>query len=382
MSEFKPPIGEVFKRFEVVGRDPDGWVTVSTPTLDRMNDRVVSTGLQVDAYRKNPVLLWGHNYNDPYAVIGRATAVEVTDSGMRLLPEWREPTNDTDPMHIIASLWDTKFVNAFSIGFRPIRYEENAEGGLDYLESEILEVSLVPVPANAEALRTAVKYLGGETRTLDDLVPPVEPVEPKALAWVRVLSVETNTGQHTALACFNPWTREIPEDAVQLTCDDEGELTEVPHPDAGTMIHGLDCTYVPPIPFWSEKWGDDAVYATTGRAVLDDELVKSPAWEVLDLSDVVYQLDQAPEAGDVTQRTLGLEVCTITKRGITAARELVRRRVGLENNTTKERGEEELDAPDPTPAEVEVWRAFSEFFSVALGEIAQQVTPQGDVQDE
>ena len=376
---FKPPLGLVCKQFDVVERGDDGWVSVSTPTLDRMSDRVIASGLQVEAYKRNPIVLWGHNYADPFAVIGRASAVEVTDSGMRLLPEWREPANDSDPMHIIASLWETRFINAFSIGFRPIRYEENDEGGLDYLESEILEVSLVPVPANQEALRAVQRMLHpvlGTRTTSTGEISEGQISEMQPLAWVRRLDVETNTGNHSALACFSGWTRDIPEDAMQLGCDEDGELIEVPHRDAGTTVNGLDCSYVPPIPFYSETWdNDDAVYATSGRAANDADLVQCSDWKVLELSDVLLVLPN--EVGLPVERSIGLEVCTITKRGVTAARTLVQRRLGSTTKDDQIPKPEELDAPAQDDVAL-VWNAFAMFLTVALGTIAQQ---QGDLDE-
>ena len=54
---------------------------------------------------------------------------------------------------------DQRVVNAASIGFIPGQFERNQFGGRDYLSWEWIETSLVPIPANSEAVRM-LKGLG------------------------------------------------------------------------------------------------------------------------------------------------------------------------------------------------------------------------------
>jgi HK97 family phage prohead protease len=53
-----------------------------------------------------------------------------------------------------AALIDAGLLGAVSVGFRPIewRYMEEGRGGVRFIQQELLEISLVPVPANPEAL--------------------------------------------------------------------------------------------------------------------------------------------------------------------------------------------------------------------------------------
>jgi hypothetical protein len=72
----------------------------------------------------------------------------------------------------VHGLWNGKFLNAASIGFQPGDGENSVSpiiddagkptGGVQYNEWELLEFSIVPVPANQEALRLALKAIGGE----------------------------------------------------------------------------------------------------------------------------------------------------------------------------------------------------------------------------
>jgi len=186
---------KVRKNFDIEIAD-DGWVTVSTPTLDRDKDRVMPLGLDLTNYQKNPVLLWAHDYRSPHAIIGKAEDMRLDQSGFHLKPVLRQPVNDHDPMSIIQALWDQKLIRAFSIGFNPTEFEENEEGGLDYTRAEILEVSAVPVPANQEAVRSIAKSLGWEE---EHAVPgisqllglPSESISAQTWSWT-----DSTTGGH------------------------------------------------------------------------------------------------------------------------------------------------------------------------------------------
>jgi len=146
------------KQFEI--KQSDGWWIASTPVRDRDDDRVLPLGLDLSRYRENPIIAWAHDYYSPYAVIGRAAEMQVSDTDFRIRPEFREPANEHDPMTIIRRLIDDGFVRALSVGFQPIEWEENEWGGYDFTKVEILEVSVVPIPANQEALRRMVKSFG------------------------------------------------------------------------------------------------------------------------------------------------------------------------------------------------------------------------------
>jgi phage head maturation protease len=52
-------------------------------------------------------------------------------------------------------------VRAVSIGFRPIKYAFKEDGGIEFQEIEIYELSSVSVPALPEAVITSVKSMHG-----------------------------------------------------------------------------------------------------------------------------------------------------------------------------------------------------------------------------
>lgn len=164
---------KIVKTFEA--KQAGEWWVASTRDVDRQMDIVEPRGLLLDNYQKNNVLLWAHDYTSPHAVIGRAEQVEVTDHEVRILPVWREPASESDPMHIIRSLIDAGLLRALSVGFRPIEATDNAYGGRTFTRAELLEISLVPIPAQQSALREqlayTVKSLGGGA--VVDIAEPV-----------------------------------------------------------------------------------------------------------------------------------------------------------------------------------------------------------------
>lgn len=147
------------KQFDITRKGDE--IIVNTGAFDREHDRVLPSGAKLDNYLRNPIMLWGHNYHEPGFVIG--TAKDIRSDGRKIIvrPDLREPASDNDPMHIIRALWDAGIIRTASIGFLPLAEpKRNEKGGYDYEEWELLEISLVPVPANQEALRLAVKGLG------------------------------------------------------------------------------------------------------------------------------------------------------------------------------------------------------------------------------
>ena len=176
---------------EVVDKSDDGGrVIISTAVVDRQLDRVMPLGARTENYLKNPVVQYGHNYRDPWATVGRTDRLEIsTDRGIEAEFTLRPAANEADPQNIVRLLWAGGWIRAASIGFNPNwdHATPNEHGGLDFNEWELLEWSLVPIPANQEALRLAVRACGGSEddevlqrlKALEDLAGAlVQPAEP------------------------------------------------------------------------------------------------------------------------------------------------------------------------------------------------------------
>jgi phage head maturation protease len=139
---------------------------ISTEAVDRSGDIVRATGAKIDNYLKNPVVLWAHNYDEP--PIAKALSIEIIP-GVGLKARFQFPEWGMNPQaDVVRRLWAGGFLNATSIGFMPLAAQpvdpKDADetwywGPWDYVSWELLEFSVVPVPANQEALRLAVKNL-------------------------------------------------------------------------------------------------------------------------------------------------------------------------------------------------------------------------------
>ena len=154
-----------------------GRIRITTSSTDRDGDIVESTGAIIENYMKSPTVQWAHNYRDPWAVIGKTTALEIGPTYIDAEFELRPAANESDPMHIISLLWNGSWVNAASIGFRPIEFEEIPKEDDDdefgwpayrYTKYEIVEWSLVPIGANQDALRRTLKALDPDYNTLEN----------------------------------------------------------------------------------------------------------------------------------------------------------------------------------------------------------------------
>ena len=156
----------------------------STASVDRQGDSIDQSGWELDNYLKNPVILFAHNYSE----LPIAKAVEVINAGSSLIIKIQFASEEANPKaQQIKRLVDEGILNTTSVGF--IQKERN---GNIITRAELLEVSIVPVPANQDALRLAYKSLDadivkdiedslalapeGDVEEEDEVVAPTEEV--------------------------------------------------------------------------------------------------------------------------------------------------------------------------------------------------------------
>lgn len=125
--------------------------TISTGSVDRDGDTINPKGWQLDNYRKSPVVLWAHDYQ--MLPVGKATNIYASDTA--LIADVEFPPVGTYPFaDTVHDMVKTGFLNATSVGFAGIEVNKSKdrEYGYDFAKQELLEFSIVPVPANPEAL--------------------------------------------------------------------------------------------------------------------------------------------------------------------------------------------------------------------------------------
>ncbi len=129
----------------------------STPALDRHGTIVRTEGIDTTNFKNNPIFLWAHDgYDWPELenVIGTVENWEQDEKRFDIDAAFAPPSvNPKGEMAL--RMVRGKFLRAVSIGFyaKDAGYEivEDHEVYV-YRKSELLEVSLVPIPANPEAL--------------------------------------------------------------------------------------------------------------------------------------------------------------------------------------------------------------------------------------
>jgi len=147
----------MFSVIEVKAVDEDQRIlrgTATTPSPDRMGDIVEPLGIR---YRNPLPLLWQHNASSP---VGQAKFFKPTKDGVDFEAEILELDEPGELKNRLDLAWQSvkaKLVRGVSIGFRAIETAFMDNGGMHFLETEVLELSLVTIPANAEATIHTVK---------------------------------------------------------------------------------------------------------------------------------------------------------------------------------------------------------------------------------
>ncbi len=148
----------------------------SDETLDRYDEVISASGWRLENYRRNPVFQNAHQYGDVLFTLGRALVTEVRpgrEGSPGALFQRVEFAVEINPLARIAhGLYRGGFLNAVSVGFIPIRWENGTPGVAfrrRYLEQELLEVSAVSIPANPHALQLGLKTGAIEKSDLREL---------------------------------------------------------------------------------------------------------------------------------------------------------------------------------------------------------------------
>lgn len=138
--------------------------TISTGAVDREQDRIMVAGWDLANFRRNPVVLWGHDATR--LPIGRAFDLRIEDAALKASVEFI-PEDTPEGGQFAESVYRLArqgFIAATSVGFRPIKWEYTTDKtrgsedwfpGIDFEEQELVEFSVVTVPANPEALMDA-----------------------------------------------------------------------------------------------------------------------------------------------------------------------------------------------------------------------------------
>src|SRR6185503_5776290 len=130
--------------------DPLDFV-MSDASVDRMGDVIEPDGWRLDDFRRNPVALFNHNPDFP---IGRWLDVGVRKGQLTGRLELMEPVSYR--LKELHAAVNAGVLRAVSVGFHSDSFEPRGKsGGIRFTEADLVECSLVSVPANPNALAVA-----------------------------------------------------------------------------------------------------------------------------------------------------------------------------------------------------------------------------------
>lgn len=124
--------------------------TISTPEIDRYGTIIIPSGINYSAYLDNPVVLAQHDSDD--LPIGKCLGFAMNGENLEATIQVHRLTRDACE---IADLLNAGYLNAVSVGIIPVSYhDEDIEGEkvTVYDTSELVEFSVVTIPANRNAL--------------------------------------------------------------------------------------------------------------------------------------------------------------------------------------------------------------------------------------
>ena len=147
----------------------------STNSVDRHGEVVDNNGWELKSFKKNPVILWAHDHSEPAIGVSKKTWVEGAGKKAKLMIQ--PMLHDvTDKARAIKKLVEMGVINSLSVGFKPLESPD----GVTFTKNELLEVSMVNVPANADAMMMAYKGLkeaGFEEDVIKDVGIPTEVID-------------------------------------------------------------------------------------------------------------------------------------------------------------------------------------------------------------
>lgn len=133
----------------------------TTPETDRMGDIVNPLGAK---FADELPLLWQHNAQQP---VGIAKFGKPTKKGIPFTATIAAIAEAGPLRDLVDMAWQAvkaKLVRGVSIGFRALKYSFMDDGGIEFDETEIYELSLVTIPANASATIQTIKAMDGARR--------------------------------------------------------------------------------------------------------------------------------------------------------------------------------------------------------------------------
>ena len=133
---------------------------ISTDEVDRTGE-VVEQSWDLENYKKNPIVLFGHDPSKPGYVLGKATEIVADKDGDKNITlgtvQFAEEGTSEDA-DTVWKLVKQGILRTVSVGFIPHTFKKlDDDSDTDVLaDNELLEFSIVPIPANPSAVALAL----------------------------------------------------------------------------------------------------------------------------------------------------------------------------------------------------------------------------------
>ena len=196
---------------------------VTTANEDRHGENIDTKGISTDRYMENPVVLYGHDY---YGLpIGKT--LKLTEQSKKMKARFQLATDILPFAATVYAMVKAGYINAVSIGGIVKKWSE------DYRtieEMEMLEFSIVSIPANPEALITGRSF----EKIVGKSITEVKKEYEEAVQQVTLdkLKGMDNDEVKDAIKVLKTLIARLEETASEQTLSDEKTITRIVMKDA------------------------------------------------------------------------------------------------------------------------------------------------------
>ena len=196
---------------------------VTTASEDRHGENIVTSGIDTTRYMENPVVLYGHDY---YGLpIGKT--LKLTEQAKKMKARFQLATDILPFAATVYAMVKAGYINAVSIGGIVKKWSD------DYRtieEMEMLEFSIVSIPANPEALISSKSFEKIVGKTMTEVKAEYEDAV-KQVTLDKLKGMD-NDDVKDAIKVLKTLIARLEETAEQPTLADEKTITRFVMKDA------------------------------------------------------------------------------------------------------------------------------------------------------
>lgn len=180
----KREIGEVVTLYRTIDKetvkaiDEDSGILeaiVTTSDVDRYNEVIVTSGIDTANYiERNPVVLYGHDY---YSFpVGKT--LKLTQLKNKIKAQFQLAIEEYDFAATLYKLIKGGYINAVSIGGRVLEWSDDYKS---IVRMEMVEFSIVSIPANPAAMITGKSFEAMAGKSMSDVKAEAEQMSQKIM---------------------------------------------------------------------------------------------------------------------------------------------------------------------------------------------------------